>query len=78
MLTKVNNNYIISKVLSSTVSNAMMVYIGDEASETAKFIDMIDKFFDTMNVNNYSSCYKQLKQFKSPYRWSNDARIKVK
>lgn len=26
---------------------------GEEASETARFVSMVDKFFDTLNVHNY-------------------------
>jgi hypothetical protein len=47
----------------------------DEAKETADFIDTFDKFFDVLNVSNYSSSYKALKPFKAPFRWGADKRL---
>ena len=44
---------LLSQVLSESVSKALKLTGGKEASETAKFVDMMDKFFDTMNVCNY-------------------------
>ena len=29
-----------------------MLYGGDDATETAKFVDLFDKFFDSLNVKN--------------------------
>jgi len=36
--------------------------------ETAKFIIMVDKFFDTLNVTDINSGKKKKKVFQSPYR----------
>lgn len=44
------------------------------AKETANFIEKFDKFFDLLNVSNYSSSYKSLK---AHYRWSGDKRLEV-
>ena len=61
----------------SSVATALTVHIKDESSETAKFIDYMDKFFDLMNVRNYSDCYMQLKQFKAPYRLAKGLILEV-
>ena len=49
---------------------------GYEASETARFVDMMDKFFDALNVHNYTEGVKR-KRFKMPCTSSKDMRIKV-
>ena len=40
--------------------------------EAAHFVEMIDKFFDALNVKNYTDGCRSLKSFKLP-----DMRIKV-
>ena len=37
----------------------------------------MDKFFDTLNVHNYSGGSKALKPFQAPFRSPDDFRIKV-
>ena len=46
-------------------------------TETVKFIRMVDKFFDCLNVNNFLSGKKKRKVFQDPYRSANDFRLKV-
>ncbi len=55
-------------VLSSTVSNGITAHFGDMAKETALFIENFDKFFDTLNVTNYTSSIRSLKPFKKPMK----------
>lgn len=55
------------------MSKALRVSGGAEAAETAKFIEMVDKLFDCLNV----SSSKGRKPFLQPYRSSNDFRLKV-
>ena len=43
-------------MLSQSVATAIKLRGGDEASETAKFVEMCDKWFDAMNVHNYTQC----------------------
>ena len=63
--------------MSETVANAL-VDSGDKgAEETAKFIRMIDKFFDSLNVTNLVTGKKKRKVFQSPYISSNDFRLQV-
>ena len=51
--------------------------IGEETSETAKFIKMMDCFFDCLNVNSFTVGKKKRKVFQDPYRSSDDFRLKV-
>ena len=48
----------------------MALHFGDEASETVRFIEMFDKFFDAVNVSNFNSGKHSRKCFKDPYRSS--------
>ena len=65
------------KVLSQSVATALRTYLKGESEETAKYLEMFDKFFDCLNVTNYTTCYIKRKYFQSPYRWNNDLRIQV-
>ena len=42
-------------MLSGTVAKALKVTGGDEVSETSKFVEMMDHFFDCLNFGNYTS-----------------------
>ncbi len=43
----------------------------------AKFVDMFDKFFDCLNVNNFTAGKHHRKPFQDPYRRATDFRLKV-
>ena len=43
------------QVLCETVSKALEHSGGDKASETAKFVRMMDQFFDCLNVMNLTN-----------------------
>jgi len=45
--------------------------------ETAKFAGTFDKFFDALNVSNYTEGVRRRKPFQLPYRSSSDFRLKV-
>ena len=47
-------------------------------SETVKFTEMMDKFFDALNVSNFSNAKKKRKQFQDPYRSEKDFRLSVR
>ena len=49
------------QVLSEMVSHALLEVDADEFSATSKFCLMMDRFFDCLNVTNYSECYQKLK-----------------
>ena len=67
----------LQQVLSETVSKVLKLIGGDEASETAHFADMMDKFFDTLNVHNYEHGVHTRKQFQVPFISAKDKRLKV-
>ena len=63
--------------MSETVAKAL-VDSGDKgAEETVKFIRMIDKFFDSLNVTNLVNGKKKIKAFQSPYTSIKDFRLQV-
>ena len=59
------------------MSKALVLVGGDEYSEASQFVDMMDKFFDVVNVHNYSHRSRALKPFQLPYTSSADPRLKV-
>ena len=64
--------------MSETVSKALELTGGKKTQETAKFVMMVDKFFDCLNVNSYTTGRFKRKVFKQPYRSGTDFRLKVK
>ena len=50
---------------------------GDQASETARFVRMVDQFFDAMNVHNYTHGLYARKPYQMPYISPKDMRLKV-
>ena len=58
--------------MSETVAKVLGLTVGDEAKEKAKFIEMVDKLFDCMNVSSLSRRKIQQKSFVQPYRNSKD------
>ena len=67
----------ILQVLSCSVSKALTLLGGSEASETAEFCDVFDKFFDALNVSNFTNGKHHRKPFQNPYRSGTDFRLKV-
>ena len=59
------------------MSKAQSLTGGVEASETAFFIGMMDKFFDCVNVHNYTHGVKSQKTFQMPYTSASNFRLKV-
>ena len=60
------------QVLSESVSKALVLTGGSPVEETAKFVDLMDKFFDCLNVHNYSHGFRARKPFQLPYRSGQD------
>ena len=54
------------QVLSSSVANALRVMLKDKATQTANFCDILDKFFDCLNVTNFDTGKRLRNAFKSP------------
>ena len=63
--------------MSSTVSKALLFSKKSEVFETAYFIEKIDKFFDCLNVRNFTEGKHTRKPYKQPYRKADDERLKV-
>ena len=53
----------LSQVLSESVSKALTLTIGSRAIETAKFVSIMDKFFDALNVSNFTNGKKKQETF---------------
>ena len=68
---------LIFKVMSETVSKALRLTGGEEVTETALFIEMVDKMFDCLNVSSISKGKLKRKPFVQPYRSPSDFRLKV-
>lgn len=47
------------QVLSESVGKALLLTGLDEVTETARFVQMMDKFFDCLNVHNYTHGYQK-------------------
>lgn len=66
--------FFITQVLSEKVAKALKLMGGSDAEETATFYDMFDKFFDVLNVSNYTEGVRHQKVFKLPYTHPDDFR----
>lgn len=64
-------------MLSESVFKALTLRGGDEATETARFLLMMDKFFDCVNVRNFTHGIRAAKPFQQPYWGADDPRVKV-
>ena len=63
--------------MSQSVASGMKLSIGEEADETARFVEMCDKWFDAMNVHNYYEGIHTRKDFQKPYESAKDDRLVV-
>lgn len=63
--------------MSESVSNALKLTGGDEAVETMKFVAIFDKFFDLLNITNFTNGTRKKKRFQHPYRRADDFRLDV-
>ena len=59
------------------MSKALTLVGGEETTETARFVGVMDKFFDALNVSNFSNGKKNRKPFQDPYRSEKDIRLSV-
>ena len=55
---------------------AMMLVLGDEASETSLFASMFNRFFDMLNVSNFTNGTRYRNPDLYPYRHGNDHRLR--
>ena len=60
------------------MATAIRLCGGENAIETANFIEKMDKFFDCFNVSTFTAGkHQQRKQFLGPYRSKTDFRLTV-
>ena len=63
--------------MSNSVANALRLTGGEDAAATAEFVEYFDKFFDCVNVGDFTSGKRSRNSFKDPYRSGSDFRLKV-
>ena len=66
------------EVLSESIGNALQLTGGSEVEETAKFVLYFDKFFDILNVSNFTTWVQKRKSFQYPFWKGDDSRLLVK
>ncbi len=59
------------------MAKALLLTGGPEAVSTARFVEIFDKFFDCLNVSNYTQGKHARKPFQDPYGSAKDFRLKV-
>ena len=59
------------------MANGIQMIVGEDASETVKFVRMMDRFFDCFNVNNFCTGIQKRKVFQVPYHEAEDFHLKV-
>ena len=64
-----------AQVLSASVAAVQRAFGPAEASATAMLCEMVDAFFDCLNVRSTSEHYKKRKPFLAPYRNLQDVRF---
>ena len=64
-----------AQVLSATVAAVLKNYGPPEAAGTAKYCEMVDKFFDCLNVRNTKEYECKRKPFLAPYTDADDERF---
>ncbi len=65
------------QVLSKTVADAFSYEANSNLRETERFVRLFDRFFDCMNVRNFTEAIYQRKPDLRPYRRSDDPRLSV-
>ena len=71
----VMNVRLAAQVLSESVYQALTSYGPPEACGTAKYCQMLDKFFDCLNAKNTVEASTKCKPFLKPYNSLNDERF---
>ena len=59
------------------MSQVMLTYYAPAMEETAKFIGLVDRFFDCLNGRSLDEAIRTRKTDLSPYRSVNDPRFQV-
>ena len=64
-------------MLIESVSKALTLKGERITDETARFLLMMDRFFDCLNVKNFTHGIHAAKPFQMPYLSAHDERVKV-
>ena len=64
-----------AQVLSASMAAIIRQYGGPELTATAKYCEMVDKFFDCLNVRSTAEHIRKRKPFLAPYTDMNDQRF---
>ena len=72
-MTKIHN---FNQALSGSVAAALRLNGGHQAHKTAEFVDLVNKFFDCLNVRHFDAGKHSRNAFKDPFR-PGDWRLKV-
>ena len=64
-------------MLSQTVANALDLYGKSETTETKKFVEIFNKFFDCLNVRSLEEHRRKKNPNLKPYRSATDERLEV-
>ena len=56
-----------AQILSSTMASVLSHHGGNELSGTSKYCDMIDQFFDFVNIESVSEYIQRCKNIVAPY-----------
>ena len=64
-------------MLSTSVAEAFSREEDQRLHETERFVRMMDKFFDCMNVRDFNEAVYKRKPDLRPYRSPNDSRLSV-
>ena len=63
-----------AQVLSASVATVLKAFGPPEEAATAKLCEMMDSFFDCLNVRSTTEYQKKRKPFLAPFRSENDER----
>ena len=69
--------HVYQQVLSESVCKALTLIEGETVKETVKFVTMMDKYFDALNVSNLTNGKHKRKPFQNPYQSADDFRLVV-
>lgn len=64
-----------AQVLSHSVGSVLQTFAGDEAEETARFVLLMDNFFDALNVRSTAEGKKKRNPHLEPYTALDDHRF---
>lgn len=66
------------QVLSNSVAKALQLEGRPDTTETARFCEIFNKFFDCLNVRCQEECVKRRKPDMRPFREETDPRLHVR